>query len=778
MRGRSIGLATVLVVVGCRSSANVSPPAVTSVPTKDDAGLTARTASLPEIHVLLDDPRLAKLRDLERTKDWTAAARAVHDARPEALTPAEACAWDYLEGRYALAAGDGLAAEASFARAEADVCPLAGYAHLRAAQSLGRAGHADEAIARARRVPEDLACSDDVKLVLAESLAAKGDRVSSLPLWRAWLTKNPHGARWVDTTVRIANALLDGVDGPADSRAKEAFDLATKIVVEAPKLAESAGAVAARGRAVALLRGKDASVTDALNDDGRVRQAQAWLDNGEATKSFDLASAVLGSNKTGPSACRAAVTRANAAAKIKGSKGDVWGEAIAACEKDEQLVNALYSGAKARAGKDPRIAIEWFARVEQLFPSHRLADDARYRAALLVAQSTDEGHDERAEQMLRTLPDTYPSGDMRTEALFRVALGKIQHADWEGAKPLLDRVLELAPDDRHWASAGRATYFRARASAATGDTEDEKKRLVSIIQDHPLAYYMLLAYARLAVIDPALAQKTMKDAAARDEGSAFPSHPLPILESAGVLRGIRLLEVGEVEAARREFVAAGALGDDTDPEMVWAIGAVYNKAGLPELGHAFSRGKPGEHLAHYPEGKWRLAWEVAYPRAFEAAVVKSCADNALPTSLAWGIMREESSFVADVKSHSNAFGLMQLIVPTAKWVAAGTTLGSDEAALKTPEVSIGLGTRLLTKLRTKHVHPALAIGAYNAGSGAVDRWMTARGGEDLDVFVELIPYDETRNYIKRVLSSQAAYAYLYDPTTLKEPLGLPLRFAR
>ncbi|AKV04784.1 Soluble lytic murein transglycosylase precursor [Labilithrix luteola] len=756
----------------------MSPPAVTSVPTTEDGGAAARSASLPNIHVLLEDPRLAKVRDLERAKDWTGAARAVHDARVENLAPGEACAWDYLEGRYALAAGDGLAAEAAFARAEADVCPLAGYAHLRAAQALGRAGHADEAIARARRVPEDLACSDEVKLVLAESLAAKGDRVSSLPLWRAWLAKNPRGSRWVDTTVRIANALLDGVDGPAESRAKEAFELATKIVVEAPKLAESAGAVAARGRAVALLRGKDASVTEALSDDGRARQAQAWLDNGEATKSFDLASAVLGAAKTGPSACRAAVTRANAAGKLKGSKGDVWGDAIAACEKDEQLANALYTGAKARAGKDPKIAIEWFARLEQLFPTHRLADDARYRGALLVAQSTEEGHDERAEQMLRTLPDSYPAGDMRTEALFRVALGKVQHADWAGAKPLLDRVLELAPDDRHWATAGRAGYFRARASGATGDADDEKKRLVAIVQDHPLAYYMLLAYARLAAVDPALAQKTMKDASARDEGSVFPSRPLPMLESPGVLRGVRLLEVGEVDAARREFAAAGAIGDDADPEMVWAIGAIYNRAGLPELGHAFSRGKPGEHLAHYPEGKWRLAWEVAYPRAFEANVVKSCADNALPTSLAWGIMREESSFVADVKSHSNAFGLMQLIVPTAKWVATGTTFGSDETALKTPEVSIGLGTRLLTKLRAKHVHPALAIGAYNAGSGAVDRWITARGSEDLDVFVELIPYDETRNYIKRVLSSQAAYAYLYDPTTLKEPLGLPFRFAR
>jgi soluble lytic murein transglycosylase len=141
-------------------------------------------------------------------------------------------------------------------------------------------------------------------------------------------------------------------------------------------------------------------------------------------------------------------------------------------------------------------------------------------------------------------------------------------------------------------------------------------------------------------------------------------------------------------------------------------------------------------------------------------------------------MREESSFVADVRSHSNAIGLMQLIPPTARWVATGTTVPFDDASLKRPEVSIELGTRLLAKLRVTHGHPALAIGAYNGGGGAVEKWVGAHWTDDLDLFVELVPYDETRNYIKRVLSSQAAYAYLYDPTALKEPLGLPLHIGR
>ncbi len=775
-----VGLAGLVVTAGgCRSGSTATQPPLMNAPGAEAKAAPVPPAmAVPAVHVVLDDPRLARARELDRAKDPAGALRAMREARPADLDPAARCAWDYVEGRLALAANATADAQLAFELAQAPSCPLAGYATLRAAQTLARAGRADEAIARANLVPEDLASRDEAKLVIAEALSAKNDRVSALPLWRSWLAANPHGSRWVDTSVRIANALLDGVDGPAENHAREAYDAATKVVVEAPKLADAAGAVTARSRAVAVLKVHDATVTEALSDAERAKQAQVWLELSEPTKAFENASAVLGSVKTGPVACRAAVTRATAANKARGVKLNGWPDAVTACDKDDQLVNALYSGAKAQASKDPRLAIDWFGKVEQLFPSHRLADDARYRAALLVAQGSEEGHDARAEQMLLTLPDTYPSGDMRTEALFHVALGKIQRADWAAAKPLLDRIMELQPDDRHWATAGRAEYFRARVAAATGDPDGARSRYVHIVEHYPLAFYMLLAEARLAALDPALATRTLKDAAESDAAGSFPSKVHPILESVAMTRAIRLLEVGEVDAARREVAASGALAEGVDNEVVWAVGALYNQAGLPELGHAFARGKLTDFLAHYPEGKWRTPWQVAYPRAFEAVVVKACAENSVPTPLAWGIMREESSFVADVRSHANAIGLMQLIAPTAKWMAAGTSIPADEASLKRPEVSVELGTKLLAKLRATHGHPALAIGAYNGGGGAVERWVSARNTDELDVFIEQIPYDETRNYIKRVLSSQAAYAYLYDPTALKEPLGLPLRLGR
>jgi soluble lytic murein transglycosylase len=152
-------------------------------------------------------------------------------------------------------------------------------------------------------------------------------------------------------------------------------------------------------------------------------------------------------------------------------------------------------------------------------------------------------------------------------------------------------------------------------------------------------------------------------------------------------------------------------------------------------------------------------------------VARESESSAIPVSLTWAIMREESGFDPGAHSAASAIGLMQLIAGTARLIAKGTTLETDEAALGRPEVSIALGARLLGSLRTSFSNnPALAIAAYNSGSGAVRRWLTERGTDDFDVFVERIPFDETRGYIKRVLASEGTYLYLKSGEILATPV--------
>jgi soluble lytic murein transglycosylase len=782
---RSFLAVLVMLALGCRGAA-VRPSAGTTAALTPSASATQETAKdagpgLPSVRAVLDDPRLEEAKKVYLGRDFAAAARAVekaHAAARSQLSFEDACAWDFTLGRLYTTALDDANAAVAFDRvshpagADSISCPLMAYGDLRAAEAYLKIHDTATAIARARSVPDDIAVADEAHLVLANALADSGKTTEAVPIWRALLAKDPKS--WVDVACRLSAAWLDGVDGPPASHATEALDLVTRVVVEAPKIEVSSGALALRARALALV-GPKANADLTLEQ--RDRRAKAWLDTGEAKKAVSESELLL--TKAGKSAspatlCSASMTRAQATARAKlPNVAEAWTTAIDRCAHEDALTVALYQGAKASLSKDPALAIERFAKVEKLFPSHRLADDARFQAALAVLGQGDEA---RFSSMMLALPDDYPEGDMRGEALFRVALLRMTKGDWAGASPILDRIQSLFPNDRHWATAGRAAYFRARAAHALGMREEAQGRYRQIIEEQPLAFYMTQAYARLAEDDPASARQTVDRALAKEEKGPLLTRPHPELDNRALLVGLRLLETGDIDAAKKEIGRSGVAGDDADAETLWAVALLYNLAGAPEIGHAFARSRLTDYLAHYPAGRYKTMWEVAYPRAYASLVEPDSRSHGIPPALAWAIMREESDFYPEAKSPSNAYGLMQLIASTAHGLTPGTPFGFDEQELKRPDASIDLGTKLLGGLRSEFAYnPSLAIAAYNGGGGAVSRWIAARGDQDFDLWVEQIPWDETRGYIKRVLSSEAAYGLLYDPAAWDEVLAMPRR---
>jgi soluble lytic murein transglycosylase len=768
------------------SAPSVQPIAAAPVP--EDAGAAPGALPLdegmPALAVVFDDPRLAAAREHAQAGDPSAAARALDAARAQVTLDAQkACAWAYASGRLHLDAGEAAEASAAFERVLAPTddagtpCRLAPYAALRDAQALIRIGRSDDAVARVRTVGDDVAARDEAKLAMADALVMKGDRPAAIPIWRALLAASPHGVRWADSSLQLAGALLDGVEGAPEVHAQEALDLATRVLVEAPVAAEKADVAGLRARAATLLK---LAAAPLLTPAERARQAQAWLDASQPKRATEIAAALLkglprGDKKHREPACKAAIVRAQAVPHGRSDDAaDAWGDAIARCDGEDAQVTALYNGGKASASAHRFAeATTRFALVEKRFSRHRLADDARFHAALVAY---DEGDETKYAATLASIPDAYPDGDMKGEALFRVALARIAKHELDDARAALDRLLGLAPDDKAWGAAGRAAYFRARVSQLAGDADDAKRRYAAIVADEPFAFYMLLAYARLRAIDDAAARAAVQAAVERESPGPFLTREHDVLGSPAFDRFARLLEVGEVDAARREASAGGLVADGVDPEVLWTVAWAYDRAGAPELGHAFARARLVDYRAHWPAGRWRLPWRVAFPRPWEDTVSAESTSAGIPTPLTWAIMREESAFNPEAHSPANAIGLMQLLGGTARLVARGSSLAWDDASLRRPEVSIALGARLLGSLRSSFpANPALAIAAYNGGAGAVRRWLGERGGDDFDVFVERIPYDETRNYLKRVLASEAAYAYLYAPKVLDELLALPQR---
>ena len=200
------------------------------------------------------------------------------------------------------------------------------------------------------------------------------------------------------------------------------------------------------------------------------------------------------------------------------------------------------------------------------------------------------------------------------------------------------------------------------------------------------------------------------------------------------------------------------------------IADLYARAGDFRNAHALVRTDLRALLRRPASGLALRAASLAYPLAFRDEIVRSSKNANLPPDLLQALMREESALDPKALSSTGALGLTQVMPATARVVARRLNLrGFQPARLLEPEISIRIGGAYLGELYAKFQHPALALASYNAGPGAVGGWVKARGTLPLDAFVEEIPLDETRGYVKRCLRSFAAYQYLYGKGNARLP---------
>ncbi len=149
---------------------------------------------------------------------------------------------------------------------------------------------------------------------------------------------------------------------------------------------------------------------------------------------------------------------------------------------------------------------------------------------------------------------------------------------------------------------------------------------------------------------------------------------------------------------------------------------------------------------------------VLYPHAFWGRIEKDCSTTGLDPYLVLSVMREESRFDPQVCSRAGAIGLMQLMPQTAKKYSAPLRLViKDKKSIYSINANVALGTFYLNKLYNdfRAIPPTLA--AYNAGEAVVRKWLAEGNYASFDEFVEDIPYGETKNYIKRIITTYYRY---------------------
>lgn len=449
--------------------------------------------------------------------------------------------------------------------------------------------------------------------------------------------------------------------------------------------------------------------------------------------------------------------------------------AIADCRKageDDLTARALYQGARSYAtAGDKEKAVALYAQIEKDFAGHRLADDARLRAAEVL---TDTEKDEDAEKLLGDMADIYPKGDMAPEGLWRLAFASWRAGDHDKTLHWLDETLRRYPREDIWYAEGRAYYWKARVFEKKGDTRKARATYEHAVREYPLSAYALFSLERMRRAFPeartALLRELRKHMGDLDKHSPWEFGKRTIFGEPGLVRAVEFARMGLGGEARRELAKLGLrVGgrregdpDASREDIYWITAILLDRGGVWHASHSIPRHRLASFRRHYPNGgRYEAEWRLGYPKAFPELVAKHSRANHVPEALQWAIMREESSFYPRAESFANALGLTQMMSRTARRFAKWPV---TRDALFDPDKNLEVGSKFLAFL-LEHYGGAvpLVISGYNAGEGGVDRWLRERGDLELDEFIETIPYDETRGYTKRVLSSYLTYTWLYQP---------------
>jgi soluble lytic murein transglycosylase len=738
---------------------------------------------------LLSTPGLEKAAQSCAIEDYKSCAAAVQaHVASRSFDALEEPRWHLQLGSLLEKAGDLAAARDAYARATVSAWPLFDYAKLGLARCLVGLGQFDEARRELAHVPPSSAAFATATGLGAELACRTGATGVCLQQAQSFANQSRRPPGWAAQSFRIAEMLATLLGQPrqhpeAIQHQTQALEFVRALIRLSPAAADRFDAGKLEQQLLLALPPAIRAEHGQVGAAERLARAEARHDAGQHEEALELANALaseLGDTAHGPIACNTRLLQGKALADLKQRAAAIerFSSVVQHCKDDDLRAWALYMGGRA-AFQNARYpeAERLFSQLEREAPRHRLADDARlYRAHT----QREMGVDARFTELLESMPGDYPDGDMTLDGVFLLALRRMEKNDWSGASITLERAVRLAGSrdvQRGPEQSGRERYFQARAKIETGQIEQGLDQYETLIGELPLSYYMLHAYTRLSERDPARGRLALERALARANDSAFLIRERPEFSEPGFLRALELFRQGDVDAARRELEFLNLLRAD-DSSLLWGVSLLYARAGSARHSHALPRWQLYDWLERWPAGTWRQAWELAYPRPHIQAVTSESKRQGIEPELVYAIMREESAFDPAAVSPANAYGLMQIISPTARRYGKEVGVPYDRRALTTPVVSIAIGSRVLASYMEHFPEdPLLAIPGYNAGPGRPKRWAKDWPSVDFDVWVELIPYRETRRYTKRVLSSRAAYGFLYYQTGDRDPLRLPLKLS-
>lgn len=398
------------------------------------------------------------------------------------------------------------------------------------------------------------------------------------------------------------------------------------------------------------------------------------------------------------------------------------------------LGRAVYRSGRRGEGR------EVFAQVARRFPRTAAAAEALY---LLGDLAQDAGRTAAAREHYRAAVATGVHGDAAAEAAVRLAGIALLAEDPRTALADLEAYLASGPQG---APAAPALYWAGRAALAAGDGEGARRRFREALGADPFSYYGVRAAERL--------------------GTTLSGVPLPAPPAADPRTAAEVeaafLRIDLLRELEREAEAAFELARLRERMAERPEGLYRVAEGMIPRGTPIAAALLGREI-HAHRGAWddRLL-RIVYQFPFRELVEREARRHGLDPYLVAGLIRQESFFNPRAVSPAGAVGLMQVMPATGRGLARSAGVrGFEREMLLHPETNVRLGTAFLADQLRRHPTLTDAFAAYNAGPGRVARWRRFPEHRDEDLFVERIPFEETRDYVKKVRFHAHLYRALY-----------------
>lgn len=417
---------------------------------------------------------------------------------------------------------------------------------------------------------------------------------------------------------------------------------------------------------------------------------------------------------------------------------------------DDASLDLLRARAAWRSNR-PADFLAGLDKVEKQWPKTPQAIEARLqRAKYYVTDEVDYA------KSISNLTRAIEAGALGNEAENLWTLGwtyTLWQKDAEALR-VFDRYIKSYPDGDYKTN---SLFWSGKIYDRQGKTAERDAKLRQLTVEYPYSYYAYRAREIMGV--PTAVSSEIGG------GAIFPNIEEQLAQVTGTrIQSVReLLAIDLTQDAMREMKALAAEYPDNSG-VAFMLADVYVAGGEPFKANGILQKRFRQFVRHGGANVPARFWQILFPLNYWDAIRTEAARRQLDPYLVASIIRQESGFEPTVVSNAGAVGLMQIMPAEAPRIASVAGLeGITRERLFDPRENIAVGaaeySQKLALMSGNHTH---AIAAYNAGEGPVGNWIAAIPSGDPDLFVDSIPYAETKLYVKSVTRNRFEYRRIYE----------------